>query len=329
MRHSSSYRIARAATLPEASTTIADHPPANSAAITRALFPVGAPDLLASTLLGVGAPPPLVTAVAASDDGRYPHPPTTTSSADSQCVVTRTFGEWAHAPLEPVARIPRRAGARRAVHLVGVLTLTALALVLVGYCATAAFYYTSDSWIVPIVLSPHDEQVVALQAELAQRTGERERLAVERAEIDRAIAEHGAAPARPTPLADAHDSLAFAHQRAEQLATAIARTDDSIAALRQTPQLRALADRMPIAVVPYGALARMSPGTGVYACRLAMLFCRRVGSVLELLPGEVTLEHPHRRSLIRGRLVELALDEPPAAALDTDVLFVGGAPLWL
>jgi hypothetical protein len=243
MRHSSSYRIACAATLPEASATIADHSPANSAAITRALSPVGTPDLLASTLLGVGAPPPLVTPVAASDDGRHPHPPPSTSSADSQCVVTRTLGEWAHAPLEPVARIPRRAGARRAAHLVGVLTLAALALVLVGYCATAAFYYTSDSWIVPIVRSPHD-------------------------------------------------------------------------------------DRTPVAVVPYGTLERASPGTGVYACRLAMLFCRRVGSVLELLPGEVTFEHPHRRTLIRGRLVELALDEP-VVALGTDVLFVGGAPLWL
>jgi len=246
MRHSSSYRIARAATVPEDSTTIADRPPSDASAIMRALFPLGTPDLLASTLLGVGAMP-AVTAVATPADGGDPHPPESAFSADSQCVVTRTFGEWAHVPLAPVARIPRCGGARRAARLVGLLIAGVLAVVLVGYCATAAFYYTSESWIVP---------------------------------------------------------------------------------LHRTPQLRALADGAPIAVVPYGALARTSPGADVYACRLAMLFCRRIGSVVELLPGEVTFEHPYRPIQVRGRMVELALDEPEAA-LEHDVLFVGGAPLWL
>lgn len=176
-------------------------------------------------------------------DGRHPHPPDATSSADSQGVVSRTSGEWAHAALAPIARIPRHGGARRATRLLGLLTSAALALVLVGYCATTAFYYTSDSWIVP-----------------AGRPNERERL-------ERAF-------------------------------------------------------------VPSRTLARAAPGAGVYACRLAMLFCRRIGSVLELLPGEVTFEHPYRRAHVRGRMVELALDEP-AATLDHDVLFVGGAPLWL
>jgi hypothetical protein len=58
-----------------------------------------------------------------------------------------------------------------------------------------------------------------------------------------------------------------------------------------------------------------------------MVMCHRVGSVIEVLPGEITLRHPHRERQLRGRMIELSLDEPEAAR--DDVLFLGGAPLWL
>jgi hypothetical protein len=46
-----------------------------------------------------------------------------------------------------------------------------------------------------------------------------------------------------------------------------------------------------------------------------------------VLPGEVALEHPFRERQLRGRMIELRLSEREAAR--NEVLFAGGAPLWL
>jgi len=56
-----------------------------------------------------------------------------------------------------------------------------------------------------------------------------------------------------------------------------------------------------------------------------MLFCHEVGTVLKVLPGEVSVKHPKREVMLRGRMIELQLAEPAAA--QKEVLFAGGAPL--
>jgi hypothetical protein len=56
-----------------------------------------------------------------------------------------------------------------------------------------------------------------------------------------------------------------------------------------------------------------------------MVFCHKVGTVLEVLPGEVQFKHPHRDKMLRGQMVELKLED--GAAATDDVLFVGGRPL--
>lgn len=72
--------------------------------------------------------------------------------------------------------------------LLGFIVLTIIVVVLIGYIATSAFYFVSDSWIQPLVVSPTDEKVLGLQAQVTQHQNERERLEAELRHIDRAIA---------------------------------------------------------------------------------------------------------------------------------------------
>jgi len=106
--------------------------------------------------------------------------------------------------------------------------------------------------------------------------------------------------------------------------TIVAQTDDN---LKTPPYQRALADRATVALVPYANLASATPGKPLYACRLEMLWCRKVGTVVAVLPGEIQLKHPHRDATMRGQMIELHLDDP--SAVREDVLFVGSKPLAL
>jgi hypothetical protein len=65
--------------------------------------------------------------------------------------------------------------------------LTIIVFVLVGYIASTAFYYASDSWIVPMAVSPTDEKVVTLQAQLAEQQNARDRITDELQQAERAI----------------------------------------------------------------------------------------------------------------------------------------------
>jgi hypothetical protein len=318
--------------------------------------------------------------------------------------------------------------------------------VLVGYIATTAFYYLSSSWAAPVAISPSDEKVVALKAQLAEQQNARDRLAAELDDTDRAIAAEQdfqsefsraiqsdlkgrqAALERVKQLAsqaqstriqirDANQQYAKDHasaiskdydaglidrsamlngryqlaqitasnlslaerqaefeQRAAQLASetraldailggktdvalsydvlkikrdydasklalarasqqrkllqqSLVRQNELLANLGDSAFLRVVADKATVAQVPYENLKSVHAGTTVYACRAQMLWCHQVGSVRAVLPGEVTFQHPHRGTSVRGQLVELDLREPDAAA--NSVLFLGGAPLWL
>src|SRR5262249_19590562 len=122
-------------------------------------------------------------------------------------------------------------------------------------------------------------------------------------------------------------ALAKAIEARDMLVASLAREDKIIAGLKQSAYLRALEDHAVVALVPYGNLDRIKKGTSLHACRVGMVWCREVGTVLEVLPGEVTFKHPHRDTQVRGQMIELRLDEVGAG--EDDVLFAGGAPLWL
>lgn len=74
-----------------------------------------------------------------------------------------------------------------AYRLLGFAVLTIIVVVLVGYLFTSAFYFVSDSWIQPMVVSPTDERVLALQAQATEHENNRDRLAAELRHVDREI----------------------------------------------------------------------------------------------------------------------------------------------
>ncbi|HUJ57948.1 MAG TPA: hypothetical protein VLX92_05635 [Kofleriaceae bacterium] len=115
--------------------------------------------------------------------------------------------------------------------MIGFGILTIIVCVLIGYIATTTFFYLSDSWVVPTVISPTDEKVVELDAQLAERRNNRDKLASDLDDAQRALAVQQAfqaefAKAIQSDLDDRRAALA----RMEQLATAAASTRRSIRA---------------------------------------------------------------------------------------------------
>jgi len=111
------------------------------------------------------------------------------------------------------------------------------------------------------------------------------------------------------------------------LKESLARYDAIIQSIKRSPYLRAADHTADVAFVPYGNLDDVEVGSSVYSCALEMIVCHQVGSVRELLPGEVTFKHPFREKDLRGQMVELDLDDDEAEAVAKSVLFVGGRPL--
>jgi hypothetical protein len=74
-----------------------------------------------------------------------------------------------------------------AYRLLGFAILTIIVIVLVGYIASSVFYYFSNSWIVPMAVTPTDEKVVSLQAQLAEQQNARDRIADDLQQAERAI----------------------------------------------------------------------------------------------------------------------------------------------
>jgi hypothetical protein len=315
----------------------------------------------------------------------------------------------------------------------------------VGYIASTAFYFFNHTWVAPVAVSPSDDKVVAVRAQLAAQQNERDKIAEDlamaertvaaeqafqlefakairhdlegrrvaldrarklagaaaaaRAEITRTSSDYAASSEQhmndeyAAGLIDRRDMLTgkfqlaqisssnlslaereseFEQQAAElasettaldalladkandsalsydvlkirreydqsklelakdleeraRLEASLAREDEILDGLRGSAYLRALADHATVALVPYENLGHVAKGTPLYACRVAMIACRRVGSVLEVLPGEIQVKHPHRDATLRGQMIELRLDDVGAG--EDEMLFAGGAPL--
>lgn len=128
-------------------------------------------------------------------------------------------------------------------------------------------------------------------------------------------------------LARAQLELARARDDRRVLRDSLARADEIVRSIAESPYLRALQQKSTIAFAPYANLAKVEPGAPLYACALGLLVCRRVGEVTALLPGEVSLQHPMRNRALRGRSVQLRLTD--ARAAEDKTLFAGGRPLGL
>jgi hypothetical protein len=109
------------------------------------------------------------------------------------------------------------------------------------------------------------------------------------------------------------------------LQRSLQRYDKMVRTLSESPFMRAVDGKGTIAFVPYDNLGAVTVGAPVYGCAIGPLFCKKVGSIVSLLPGEMAYKHPLHNSQLRGQPVQITLGN----ALDAErkVLFVGGRPV--
>ena len=171
-----------------------------------------------------------------------------------------------------------------------------------------------------------DEAELARRAELEQRAAE---LASQTRALDALLT--GQAEASALEVQRAYDAsrreLARNTEARARIVAGLERQDELLCELRQAAPLRALADHAAIALVPVASLDRATRGAPIFACKVEMIGCHEVGTVGDLLPGEVQVNSPHRDAQVQARMIEMQLTESDAAA--AGVLFVGGKPLGL
>ena len=50
-------------------------------------------------------------------------------------------------------------------------------------------------------------------------------------------------------------------------------------------------------------------GTPLYGCLIGVVWCGRVGRIVDRLPGEVVFNHPFHNRAVRGLAVQVDLDD--------------------
>jgi hypothetical protein len=119
-------------------------------------------------------------------------------------------------------------------------------------------------------------------------------------------------------------SLAKETGNRERLKSSLERQDTIIEGIKQSAFLRAAENGATVALVPYSNMKNVTKGAPLYACKLDMIMCRQVGTVRDVLPGEVNVKHPNRDTMLRGRMIEMQMTDGGAA--QNDVLFAGSKP---
>jgi len=107
----------------------------------------------------------------------------------------------------------------------------------------------------------------------------------------------------------------------------IARLEDAIETVRNTPYFLAANGKVDVALVPYENQAAAIEGAAIYDCYLSFVVCRQVGTVKRLFTGEQHGVNPVFRTDLRGFLIQLNLTEPESAK--SKALFLGRKPLFL
>lgn len=106
----------------------------------------------------------------------------------------------------------------------------------------------------------------------------------------------------------------LAQQRA--VAERLDKIDELDAQLKSRPIFQAVSRSLDVAFVPYTQLDGVAPGADVYECVWGLFWCEPVGSVTELVPGEVILPDPWGNQA-RGQYAVLNLFDHEAAKSKT------------
>jgi len=125
--------------------------------------------------------------------------------------------------------------------------------------------------------------------------------------------------------ARARDQRDALQQSLKAIDESIERYDHMLAGIRESPYLKAVEGHLNIGFLPYDNLSRIKSGVNLYACRLGLLWCTKVGTVGQPLDGEVTAKHPLHQRLLRGVMANLDLKD--ASWARQKVLFAGHPPL--
>ena len=84
-----------------------------------------------------------------------------------------------------------------------------------------------------------------------------------------------------------------------------------LAELEARPLYRAMTKATDIAFVPYDQLNGVTPGARIMDCTWGVFRCRQVGTITELVPGEVVTQDPWGK-LARGQYAVLHLTDAHA-----------------
>ena len=72
----------------------------------------------------------------------------------------------------------------------------------------------------------------------------------------------------------------------------VAKIDEMARQLKSRPTYQAIEKNIDIAFVPYTQIDGVSDGAPVYSCLWGIIFCKEVGAVTQLVPGEVSVADP-------------------------------------
>ena len=135
-----------------------------------------------------------------------------------------------------------------------------------------------------------------------------------------------------------YEQSLLASQKAEDDAGAITKSlamldqtlaeyDAQLARIARAPYAMAADKSVNTAFVPYDNVGAVEVGDKVYGCAASFLWCHPVGTVAEVLDGEIIGKHPLHNRDLRGVIVRLALSDPKAIA--KPVLHLRHAPLGI
>ena len=97
--------------------------------------------------------------------------------------------------------------------------------------------------------------------------------------------------------------------------------------LEQSPYVQAFDNNIVLGFLPYNHYAHAKPDAEVFGCKFKIFWCRRIGSIKKVLEGEATQEHPFFSRELRGRIVQMSLDEDQLG--ENDLVHIGRPPLFL
>lgn len=113
----------------------------------------------------------------------------------------------------------------------------------------------------------------------------------------------------------------------DKIGSLLAEHEKMLAALRNSPYVRASKEPVTIAFVSYDNLPEVQMGSSVFGCELGFVLCRKTGTVTKILDGEVTSRHPITNRDLRGVMVEIQLAD--ARWAEKPALMLNHAPLLL